>query len=99
MIEKMERRKIRAVFRGLKDNYKNVSDLTKNLSTLEQMMRTKILTESFKQVISYAEHRMVSNGRDKMVGTTDCMRMVRQAYYKKLQVAFARFLNKTGSNK
>ena len=40
-------------------------------------MRTKALSESFKQINSFAEGRMVANGSDKLVGATDCMRMVR----------------------
>ena len=68
------------------------------MSNLERMMRTKVLAESFKQIHSFADGRMLANGTDKLVGATDCMRMIRQAYFKKLQNGFHRFKEKTGTN-
>lgn len=48
LIEKLQKMRMRAVMRGFKDQFRNVSDLAKSLSNLEQMMRTKMLNESFK---------------------------------------------------
>jgi len=41
------------------------------------MMRTKILADSFKQIMSFSEARTMTYGNDKLVGSSDLMRMVR----------------------
>jgi hypothetical protein len=48
LVNKLNKRKKRACLRGFRDQFKNVSELTKNLSNLEKMMRNKILADSFK---------------------------------------------------
>ena len=51
---------------------------------LEKMMRTKMLTESFKSIQNFNESMFVRTGNEKFIGTADIMRMIRQAYHKKL---------------
>lgn len=82
LIHKLNKRTKRAVMKGLKDQFRNVSDLTKNLSSLERMMRTKIMADSFKTISTFANSRQETTGNDKFVGSTDIIRMFRQAYMK-----------------
>lgn len=98
LIEKLNKRKRRAVFKGLKDQFENVSDLTKSIGRLEKFMRSKILYDSFCTIHNFADSRVDTNGIDKEVGSRDLMRMVKQAYYKQLQTAFFRFRNNSETN-
>ena len=92
LINKLNKLRKKAVIRGLKDQFKSVSHLAKSLSNLEAMMRNKVLTHTFKTINTFANSRMDVHSNDKMVGTQDIMRMIRQSYYKKLRNAFQKFL-------
>lgn len=98
LIRKLNKRKRRAVLKGLRDQYRNVSDLAKSMSRLEKFMRSKIMFDSYHTIRTFAASRENVDGNDKEVGTMDIMRMIRQAYHKKLQNAFFRFRNNTTSN-
>ena len=95
LIAKLNKRKRRAVLRGLRDQYRNVSDLAKSMSRLEKFMRSKIMFDSYHTIRTFAASRENAFGNDKEVGSMDIMRMIRQAYHKKLQNAFFRFRNNT----
>lgn len=98
LIRKINKRKRRAVIKALRDQFRNVSDLSKSLSRLELYMRSKIMFDSYNTIKTFSASRQNVDGNDKNVGTMDIMRMIRQAYFKKLQNGFFRFRNNTGTN-
>lgn len=57
-----------------------------------------MLQDAFKTITKFAEDRDESHGIDKDVGTLDIMRMIRQAYFKRMANAFFRFRNGTESD-
>lgn len=97
LIRKINKRKRRAVIKALRDQFRNVSDLSKSLSRLELYMRSKIMFDSYNTIKTFSASRQNVDGNDKEVGTIDIMRMIRQAYFKKLQNGFFRFRNNTGT--
>jgi len=97
LIRKINKRKRRAVIKALRDQFRNVSDLSKSLSRLELYMRSKIMFDSYNTIKTFSASRQNVDGNDKNVGTIDIMRMIRQAYFKKLQNGFFRFRNNTGT--
>lgn len=54
-------------------------------------MRTKTYADAFKTIKTFAISKNLAYGNDKYVSTHDMMRMVRQAYFKKLSMAFQRY--------
>ena len=54
LIAKMNKRKKRACFNGLRDHFRVVNDLVKSLGNLEKMMRDKIVSDSFKTIKTFS---------------------------------------------
>ena len=87
LIRKINKRKRRAVIKALRDQFRNVSDLSKSLSRLELYMRSKIMFDSYNTIKTFSASRQNVDGNDKNVGTIDIMRMIRQAYLRSSRMA------------
>jgi hypothetical protein len=88
----------KGAFNGWKRQWQNDKRFLVSLSNLENLMRTKIVGDSFKDVKAFSISKDLVTNNKKGKGKQELVQLIQNAYLKQLRMEFQKFQENNGGN-
>jgi len=88
----------KGAFNGWKRQWQNDKRFLVSLSNLENLMRTKIVGDSFKDVKAFSISKGLVTNNKKGKGKQELVQLIQNAYLKQLRMEFQKFQENNGGN-